>query len=252
MKRENISIITATYNSSREIAETYHSILNQKHQNWEWIVTDDCSVDGTLQILKDLEQTDSRIIVLHNDVNSGAAVSRNKAIEKASGEYIAFIDSDDLWSDNKLKLQLEFMQETGCDFSFTSYSLIDERGNSLDKIVDKEQLSPLNYQDMLKKKATLGCSTVMLRRSAFSDISMPLLRTGQDYALWLKLLKSGKLAYHLNIPLTKYRILPNSISRNKFKKAKRQWQIYRELENLSLSKASICFLFYAWRAVFRK
>ncbi|EGR0311230.1 glycosyltransferase [Vibrio cholerae] len=247
-----VTIITPAYNCVNSIFDTARSIKNQTYSNWEWLITDDCSSDNTFEVLNSLSDLDSRIKVLRNNINSGAAVSRNKAIEKASGEYIAFIDSDDLWSDNKLKLQLEFMQETGCDFSFTSYSLIDERGNSLDKIVDKEQLSPLNYQDMLKKKATLGCSTVMLRRSAFSDISMPLLRTGQDYALWLKLLKSGKLAYHLNIPLTKYRILPNSISRNKFKKAKRQWQIYRELENLSLSKASICFLFYAWRAVFRK
>ncbi|EPC6194295.1 glycosyltransferase family 2 protein [Vibrio cholerae] len=247
-----ISIITPAYNCVNSIFATAESIKNQSHSNWEWLITDDCSSDNTREILHRLSVLEPRIKVLKNNINSGAAVSRNKAIEKASGEYIAFIDSDDIWSDNKLKLQLEFMQETGCDFSFTSYSLIDERGNSLDKIVDKEQLSPLNYQDMLKKKATLGCSTVMLRRGAFSDISMPLLRTGQDYALWLKLLKSGKLAYHLNIPLTKYRILPNSISRNKFKKAKRQWQIYRELENLSLSKASICFLFYAWRAVFRK
>ncbi len=248
----DISIITATYNSSKEIYDTYYSILKQGYDNWEWVVTDDCSTDDTVSILSEISEKDSRVKILHNNINSGAAVSRNKAIEIARGEYIAFIDSDDIWEDNKLKLQLEFMRKTGCDFSFTSYSLMDETGKPLGKIVDKEQLNPLNYQDMLKKKATLGCSTVMLRRGAFSDISMPLLRTGQDYALWLKLLKSGKLAYHLNIPLTKYRILPNSISRNKFKKAKRQWQIYRELENLSLSKASICFLLYAWRAVFRK
>ena len=105
---------------------------------------------------------------------------------------------------------------------------------------------------MLKKKATLGCSTVMLRRNAFDDITMPLLRTGQDYATWLKLLKTGQNAYPLIDVLTQYRILPNSISRNKVKKAKRQWQIYREVEKLSLYKSAVSFCFYAWRAVFRK
>jgi teichuronic acid biosynthesis glycosyltransferase TuaG len=105
---------------------------------------------------------------------------------------------------------------------------------------------------MLKKRATLGCSTVMLRKSGFEDISMPLIRTGQDYATWLKLLKTGNEAYLLNDVLTSYRIRPNSISRNKFKKAKRQWQIYRELEQLPMLKSLVCFCNYVWRAVFRK
>ena len=105
---------------------------------------------------------------------------------------------------------------------------------------------------MLKKKATLGCSTVMLRRLAFSELSMPDLRTGQDYALWLKLLKTGIRAVPYNKSLMKYRIVSSSISRNKYRKAKRQWQIYRELEKLSLVKSIYCFLFYAWRAIFRK
>ncbi|MGY0650206.1 MAG: glycosyltransferase family 2 protein, partial [Paraglaciecola chathamensis] len=87
---------------------------------------------------------------------------------------------------------------------------------------------------------------------AFPDIQMPLLRTGQDYATWLKLLRAGAKAFVIPEPLTGYRILPNSISRNKVKKAKRQWQIYREVEGLRFFKSLECFLFYAWRAVFRK
>jgi len=138
------------------------------------------------------------------------------------------------------------------DFSFTAYTLIDHRGESIGKTVDATQAGFFTYEDMLRKKATLGCSTVMLRRNAFSDITMPLLRTGQDYATWLKLLKSGKNAYLLSEVLTCYRIMPNSISRNKIKKAKRQWQIYREVESLPFIKAVTCFTFYAWRALFRK
>ncbi|WP_338564491.1 hypothetical protein [Erwinia sp. E_sp_W01_6] len=138
------------------------------------------------------------------------------------------------------------------NFSFTSYQLITLDGHPLNKIVDKNQIAPLSYHDMLKKKATLGCSTVMLRRSAFTDLSMPLIRTGQDYGLWLKLLRNGAIAYPLNKVLTKYRIVPNSISRNKFKKAKRQWEIYRSIEGLSIAYSAYCFMFYAWRATFRK
>ena len=110
----------------------------------------------------------------------------------------------------------------------------------------------ITYENMLRKKATLGCSTVMLRRASFRGLSMPSLRTGQDYATWLKLLRTATNAFPLTDVLTQYRILPNSISRNKIKKAKRQWQIYRQIEELSLIKSTECFIFYAWRAVFRK
>ncbi len=246
-----ISIITATFNSSDELLYTYNSIKKQTHFIWEWLVTDDCSSDNTFKLLKDISSNDKRVKIFKNSENSGAAISRNNSLDHAKGEYIAFIDSDDLWKPSKLEKQLAFMGDD-IDFSFTAYELINESGECLDKIVDGNQSGIFSYEDMLMKKATLGCSTVMLRRSAFQDITMPLLRTGQDYATWLKLLKTGKKAYLLNEVLTKYRIMPNSISRNKVKKAKRQWQIYRDVEKLPFFKSVICFCFYAWRAVFRK
>jgi glycosyltransferase involved in cell wall biosynthesis len=245
------SIITATYNSENEIRATYDSLNEQTCSNWEWLVTDDLSTDSTFELLNDLQRTDPRIKVFKNSQNSGAAVSRNNSLKHAKGEFIAFVDSDDLWRPEKLQKQIAFMG-TNIHFSFTAYDLVDEQGESLNQSVDLNQSGSFSYEDMLKKKATLGCSTVMLRKSAFQDITMPLLRTGQDYATWLKLLKTGNDAYLLNDVLTSYRIMPNSISRNKFKKAKRQWQIYREVEKLKLLKSIICFLNYAWRAVFRK
>ncbi|MFA0075117.1 glycosyltransferase family 2 protein [Vibrio cyclitrophicus] len=247
-----ISIITPSFNSENLIQETYKHIVNQSYDCWEWIVTDDCSSDKTLDILESLAKDDHRISVFKNNKNSGAAVSRNNSIKKAKGDFIAFIDSDDLWLSDKLEKQVTFMLNCGVDFSFTAYELINENGDSKGKKVDTHLITPISYEDMLRKKATLGCSTVMLRRSAFDDISMPLIRTGQDYGLWLKLLKTGTLAYPMTEVLTQYRILPNSISRNKLKKSKRQWQIYRKIEKLPLFKSIECFCFYAWRAVFRK
>lgn len=251
-KKISVSIITATYNSSSLIIDTYESILKQSLQSWEWLVTDDCSTDNTFEILEKLSKNDSRVVIFKNDKNSGAAVSRNNSLSYAQGKFVAFIDSDDLWLSGKLEKQLKFMEDKGIDFCFTAYELINEKGVRLGQRVDTHLNSFVTYEDMLKKKATLGCSTVMLRRSAFDDISMPLLRTGQDYATWLKLLKLGKNAHPLTEVLTQYRILPNSISRNKLKKARRQWQIYRKVENLPILKSAKCFLFYAWRAVFRK
>ncbi|ARO97216.1 Putative teichuronic acid biosynthesis glycosyltransferase TuaG [Vibrio alginolyticus] len=247
-----ISIITASYNCEGFIKKTYDSIASQTYKHWEWIVTDDCSSDSTLECLREISLNDSRVKVFLNDVNSGAAVSRNNSISKSQGDYLAFIDSDDVWYTEKLEQQLSIMDSNDLEFSFTAYELIDESGKSLNKRIDFEQCEAIGYKDMLKKKATVGCSTVMLRKNAFNDLSMPLIRTGQDYALWLKLLKLGAKAYPINKVLMQYRIVPGSISRNKFKKAKRQWEIYRKIERLSLFNAVICFSFYAWRAVFRK
>ncbi|EHK9055082.1 glycosyltransferase family 2 protein [Vibrio vulnificus] len=247
-----VSIITPAYNAENYIFKTYNFIRQQTHMDWEWLVTDDQSTDNTLSILNDLSKSDIRVRVYTNSKNSGAALSRNNSIKYVSGEFVAFLDSDDTWLPSKLSKQIEFMEKNSVDFSFTAYELISEDGNSLGKNVDTHLTEPVSYEEMLRKKATLGCSTVMIRRSAFDDISMPLIRTGQDYGLWLKLLKTGAKAYPLPEVLTQYRILPNSISRNKLKKAKRQWQIYREIEKLNLLKSFECFFFYAWRAVFRK
>ncbi|WP_270669792.1 MULTISPECIES: glycosyltransferase family 2 protein [unclassified Aeromonas] len=246
-----VSIITATFNSQDYILETYESIRNQTLCNWEWLVTDDCSTDKTYEILLKLSANDCRIKVFRNETNSGAAASRNLSVSKASGIYIAYIDSDDLWLGDKLKVQLSFMKED-IDFSFTAYELIDKNGLPLNKIIDKQEQYIFDYKGLLKKNATLGCSTVLLRREAFPDLSMPLIRTGQDYATWLKLLKNGTKAYLLPIPLTKYRITPGSISRNKLRKALRQWQIYRGIEKIPTAIAFYYFVHYAWHAVFRR
>lgn len=245
-----VTIITPTYNSEAFIRQTYSCILAQTYQQWEWLVTDDCSNDQTWDILKKLAYNDCRVKVARNNSNSGAAITRNNSIIRARGYFLAFIDADDLWTPDKLEKQIDFMGKD-VNFSFTAYEIIDENGVSVNKFIDKHHFGAFSYEDMLRKKATLGCSTVMIRKNAFKDLHMPNIRTGQDYALWLKLLRSGQKAYLLNQPLTKYRIVSGSISRNKFRKAKRQWQIYRKIENLGILKSCICFSYYAFRAVFR-
>ena len=249
-----VSIIMPSYNSALTIGESIESVQSQTYEKWELLITDDCSNDETVEIVRQYAEKDPRIKLFQNKENSGAAVSRNLSLSHSTGEFVAFLDSDDLWLPNKLEKQIDFMlNEKKVDFTFTAYSLIDAFGRHSNKVVDLQgnNLS-FTYKDMLRKKATLGCSTVIFKKSAFKDYSMPLIRTGQDYALWLKLLKSGKQVYLLNEVLTYYRILPYSISRNKFKKCKRQWQIYRYIEQLGFIDSLISFLFYAWRAIFRR
>jgi glycosyltransferase involved in cell wall biosynthesis len=246
-----VSIITPSYNSSEYITKTYEALERQTHSNWEWLVTDDCSGDNTYEILRKLSMQDARVKPVRNSINMGAACSRNVSLERVTGQYIAFIDSDDLWLESKLENQIQFMG-SDIDFSFTAYSVINKDGCPTGKLVDANRSGSFSYKDMLKKSATLGCSTVMLRRSAFDDVTTPPIRTGQDYALWLKLLKRGGCAHILGMPLTCYRITPNSLSRNKVKKALRQWSIYRDIECISLIRSVYYFAFYIWRAVFRR
>lgn len=247
-----VSIITASFNSSRFIMETYSSILAQDYTDWEWIVTDDFSTDGTIDLLNDIEASDHRVKVLKNSLNLGAGLSRNKSMSKASGRFLAFIDADDLWDSDKLSRQIMFMISGRIGISFTAYRIISEFDSDKGKIVD--QLAPLcvGYKELLAKKATFGCSTVMVDRSIIGDFLMPALRTGQDYATWLSILRSGSNAYLLKEVLSSYRIVKGSISRNKFNKAIQQWRIYRNLEILPLGLSIFYFINYAFNAVFRK
>jgi len=242
----------ATYNSEQYILETISTITSQSFKNWELIITDDCSQDSTVRLISELAGHEPRIKYFINERNSGAAVSRNRSLSVVKGDYVAFLDADDLWHKNKLDLQLKFMLDNNSYFSFTTFELIDKNGQDIGKYVDEHCLGEVTYADMLKKKATFGCSTVMIDIKKTGPFEMPLLRTGQDYATWLMLLKRVGSAQHCSEVLTKYRILPNSISRNKIKKARRQWQIYREVEQLNFFDSLYNFSFYAWRAVFRK
>jgi teichuronic acid biosynthesis glycosyltransferase TuaG len=246
-----VSIITPSFNSSEYIEQAAAAVFAQTFQNWEWLITDDCSQDASWSAICKLCAEDSRIKAVRNDTNFGAAFSRNRSLDRANGDYVAFLDADDYWKPDKLEKQVAFMQETGVVFSFTAYEIVDADGLVRGRVVDGAFDGSVGYEDMLCKRATMGCSTVMLSRAAVGPDRMPNLRTGQDYAFWLTLLKKIGAARCLPVVLTSYRITPGSISRNKFSKAKRQWQIYRACEKLGLGKSLWCFANYAYRAVAR-
>ena len=213
-------------------------------------MTDDASLDGTWDLMKKFASIDDRVSILRLHENVGAGAARNKSIEQARGKYLAFIDSDDRWQPEKLEEQLLFMSDE-IEFGFTGYRIIDELGRDLGKSVDTSQKGQFFYEDILRKKATIGCSTVMLNRELIGEVVMPLMRSGQDYALWLSLLRGGRPACLLPDPLTEYRITPKSVSRNKLKKAMRQWEIYRKQEFLDFPQSLVCFSLYAYRASIR-
>ena len=240
-----VSVITPTHNSSKYIIDTIISIKNQTLEEWELIVVDDCSTDSTIKLVEKEMELDSRIILMKNLSNLGAANSRNRGIRESKGRYIAFLDSDDLWVPDKLKNQVKFMQNNDIAFSFTSYEMIDEEGKKLNKEIKIPKT--INY-DQLLKNTIIGCLTVMLDKKKLKDIEMPNIRTRQDTALWLKILKTGEVAYGLDNCLAQYRKVSNSLSSNKFKMAYKTWRMYRDIEKLSFLKSMYVFLHYTYNS----
>ncbi|MED4206684.1 teichuronic acid biosynthesis protein TuaG [Neobacillus mesonae] len=244
-----ISIITPSYNASLTIVETIESVRKQTFQDWEMVIVDDCSTDDTPAILKRYEQEDERIQVIYLKHNSGAAVARNEALKHAKGRFVAFLDSDDRWKPEKLERQLRFMLSNNYAFTFTGYEFFTNEGIPLNKQVAAP--SRISYNDMLKN-TIIGCLTVMIDRYKVGPIQMPNIRTRQDLATWLAILKKGIPAFGLNENLAEYRIGNPSISKNKWKAAKMNWYVYRKLEKLNVVKACWCFSHYAFYAVMKR
>lgn len=238
-----VSIITPVHNAEKFLRACLESVLAQTYKHWEHIIVDDCSSDNSMAIIREFAQKDSRIKFIQLSKNSGAGVARNKAIEKAAGNYIAFLDSDDLWFDKKLMIQIAFMQDNGYSFTFTSYDKINEAGNKISEVHAKERIT---YNTALYKNP-IGCLTVMYDVSFFGKEFMPVIRKRQDYALWLRLLKKTD-AHWLNSVLASYRVGNNSISSNKASLLRYEWKIYREVEGLSFGKS----LFYLLSAILLK
>jgi teichuronic acid biosynthesis glycosyltransferase TuaG len=244
-----ISIITPSYNASLFIEQTINSVRKQTYQNWEMIIVDDCSTDNTPEILEQIEKEDERIQIIFLNQNGGAAVARNTALQHAKGRYVAFLDSDDCWKPEKLAKQLSFMHTNNYAFTFTRYELVTNEGVLLNKQIPAP--AEISYDDMLKN-TIIGCLTVMIDREIVGDIQMPNIRTRQDLATWLSILKKGIHAYGLNENLAEYRIGNPSISRNKWKAAKMNWFVYRRVEKLNVLKAFWCFSHYAFHAVLKR
>jgi teichuronic acid biosynthesis glycosyltransferase TuaG len=248
-KQPLVSIITPAYNASQYIEETISSVLKQTFRNWEMIIVDDCSTDNTREKTKALGAEDERIRLICLEENGGAAVARNRGLQLARGRYIAFLDSDDCWKPQKLEKQLSFMKENDYAFTFTAYELMTQEGEFLNKQVWAPD--ELSYSDLLKN-TIIGCLTVMIDREKTGPFQMLNIRTRQDLATWLAILKQGHSAYGLNELLAEYRTGNPSISKNKWKALKMNWFVYRKVEKLNVLKAFWCFSHYAIHAVAKR
>ena len=203
-----VSIIMPTYKCGQFIEKSIKSLQAQTYQNWELIVVDDCSEDGTIGIVQDMIREDHRIHVFLNAQNSGAAVSRNVALREAKGRWIAFLDSDDLWEPTKLEKQIKFMEENGYAFSYHEYKEIDEQDNELGVYVSgKEHVGKF---DMFAC-CWPGCLSVMYDAEKVGLIQINDIKKNNDTAMWLKVIKKAD-CYLLKECLGKYRRRANSIT----------------------------------------
>lgn len=244
-----VSIIMPSWNTGRLIAESIQSVIDQTYPNWELLIVDDCSTDNTDEVVEKFH--DERIRYFHNESNSGAALTRNHALQKARGEWIAFLDSDDLWMPEKLEHQLNFMQENHYVLSYTEYEKIDEESQPLNIYVsgpEKVSRRKMYHYDYI------GQLTMMYSAKYFGQIQIKDIKKNNDYAIRLQLYKkSDTCAYLLKENLAKYRVRRNSISHDKFRK---KFKSHYDLFHLCDEKPAAVAIWFAcwnmWYGVWKK
>ena len=242
-----VSVIIPTYNSASYIKKTVDSVLAQTYENFEVVLVDDCSKDSTREVLENIAKSDSRVHPFFQEKNNGAAVSRNIGIENAKGRYIAFLDSDDLWEPDKLEKQLKVLQ-AGNPFVFCTYDIVDANGNRLkNKLKIKTRV---RYKDLMTR-TYLSTPTVIYDRQVIGNPSMPLRRTGQDYAFWLVLLKKSD-AVGINDVLVHVTRRGGSLSKNKLQSLVDVYEVQTKFENINKVVAAIHTVGYFFYALKKK
>lgn len=234
MKDGLVSVITPAYNCAKYIGKTIESVQAQTYDNWEMVIVDDCSTDNTREVVESYSKDDPRVRYICLNENSGAAVARTESMKAAQGDFMAFLDSDDMWKPEKLAKQLAFMREEGHPFSCTAYEQVDEQGNPLGKVI--KTIPRISYNRLLLD-CPVGNSTVMYSVRKMGKFEVPNIRKRNDDALWLQMLKKEPYIWGMPNVLAEYRVREGSISHNKFDLVKYHWMLYRDIEHLSVFRS---------------
>lgn len=247
--RPLVSIITPCYNSEKYISKTIESVQTQTYLNWEMLIVDDCSSDRSSEIIRQYCEKDIRIKHLKTNQGSGSPTTpRNLGIVNALGRYIAFLDSDDLWLETKLEKQLEvFQKNDNAAIVFSYYTKISEDGICSGGVVSSPKR--VTYNKLLYGNS-IGCLTGMYDTQKVGKIYMRHIGH-EDYAMWLEILKKGFIGVNTCDVQALYRVRSSSVSANKLKAMRWQWNIYVNQENLNYFKAGLCFLCYSIKALIK-
>lgn len=238
-----ISIVTPSFFSERYIEECIRSVQAQTYNNWELIVVDGESQDLTVDIVQNISKADDRIRLINNTNDDGPAQARSLGLTHARGDYIAFIDSDDLWLPTKLADQINFMIKNDHYFTFTSYKKM-FRNQALSKASISGHDSN-TFKQYLKRRG-IANSTVMLRKECISAeiISTVGKSHGEDTLWWLLIMRQGYDAFALQKPLTIYRMVDDSLSSKVMNNQRTVWHSYRNELNLTIAYAAFCYSLY--------
>ena len=231
-----VSVIIPYYKKRDFISDTINSVLKQTYNNLEIIIIyDDVQIDE-LNFLKKIARKDKRIIVIKNKNNLGAGLSRNEGIKKSKGEYIAFLDADDLWHEEKISEQISFMKKNSSNISHTSYAIINDKTK---KIVSLRKAKNFNKVNDLLKSCDIGLSTVILKKKILleNDLKFPNLKTKEDFVLWLKILIFKNKIFALNEILTTWRKSKNSLSDNILQKILDGFKVYNKYMGFNFVKS---------------
>ncbi|WP_320127996.1 glycosyltransferase family 2 protein [uncultured Sphaerochaeta sp.] len=235
------SVIVPAYNCEHTLVQSIESVLCQTYSNLEVLIVNDCSTDGTLQVIQTLAEQDARIRCIALASNGGVAKARNRAFAEARGTYCAFLDSDDIWVPEKLETQIALLQDGKSDFTYSSYSFIDGKG----KVIGQAKMVPssCSISDILKENFIL-CSTVVIKTKFCKTYAMDGAYAHEDMVYWLTLLQAGCKAVGCETVLAFYRIYNQNRSGNKAKAAKDRWIVYRRFLKLNMISSLWYFLSY--------
>lgn len=241
MEKPLVSVIIPAYNCASTIGTAIDSALQQEVPV-EVIVVDDCSPEDLTEALAPYRET---VRVLRNEENMGAAESRNRGVAAAAGEYIAFLDSDDIWQPGKLQKQLALLKETGAVLSATGRELMTPEGTATGRVIPvKERIT---YRQLLRHNA-INCSSVVMKAEVAKDFPMEHEDSHEDYILWLRIVKKYGFAVAVNEPLLRYRLSNTGKSGNKLHSAKMTFQVYRYV-GFGPVRSSLLFVSYAFHGV---
>lgn len=241
MNQPMVSVVMPVYNAARFLKQAIDSVLSQTYQNIELILVDDCSTDDSMQIMRDYSNKDARIKLFCSRINQGVAKSRNIGVQAAKGEYIALLDSDDLWEKTKLEKQIKSMTESNAAISYCSVNLIDEHNRIIKPFIVPKTT---NYNEMLVRCFFI-CSTVVIQANLLKAHPFRADYYHEDYLLWTELLALNVKAVGETEVLAYYRQLAGSRSHQKLIAAKNRWKIYRTALGMSFWQSGITFVKYA-------
>lgn len=232
-----VSVIMPTYNCAAFIEKSLDSVIAQTVTDWEIQLVDDCSTDNTREVIKPYLEKYPQIHYYCLPENGGPAVARTEAIKRASGKYIAFLDSDDLWTPDKLEKQIAFMEKNGALFSCTAYEQMNEAGDRLGVAMFPPEKT--NYNKCIRLSNPIGNLTVMYNQEKLGKFEVPMIKKRNDFALWLQILKKTDYCYGMQEILGTYRLgRSGSVSHNKLAQAKYHWQLYHDIEKHSVLRSA--------------